>query len=177
MAADDPTGGDTWGVVPRHSRKPELFPAYRCGGVAGPMSSPTAVDEVPEIDGGEGKLRKYDVWVEAASGVGAPSPVDGFEAAGLAEAVLPSPATPSARNIAAYAETGAFGLPMDVSGDGALAPAGVLEGTGMTDAALASCVHESPTPVQHSSTSLAMAEDIIPCTQARGRRPRLACRL
>lgn len=93
MAAYDGEDGGAWSTVPVRFRKAAApAPAPRGGG--GEDSAPAGAGELAEavagieIGGdGERRLDKYDIPVEV-SGEGAPPPADGFEAAGLAEAVL-----------------------------------------------------------------------------------------
>ena len=149
--------GGPWTTVPVRSRRAEpLAPSPRGGGSGG-----GGVDSVPgvgvlaaavdglEIGGdGERRLDKYDIPVQV-SGEGAPAPADGFEAAGLAEAVLrnvarcgydnPTPVQRYAmpivmvgRDLMACAQTGsgktaAFCLPVL---SGLVAPAGGGSGYG-----------------------------------------------
>ncbi|WVZ79513.1 hypothetical protein U9M48_027084 [Paspalum notatum var. saurae] len=81
-------GGGAWSPVPVRSRSPRLGG----GGGSGPPGVRELAEEVErlEIDGDGDRqrlLHEYDIEVEV-SGEGAPAPVDGFEAAGLAPAVL-----------------------------------------------------------------------------------------
>lgn len=89
-------GGGPWSTVPFRSRRAEpVAPSPRGGSRGGGDDRmPGAVGglaekvDALEIGGdGERRLDKYDIPVEV-SGEGAPAPADGFEAAGLAEAVL-----------------------------------------------------------------------------------------
>ncbi|XP_062233014.1 DEAD-box ATP-dependent RNA helicase 52A-like isoform X2 [Phragmites australis] len=128
-------GGGAWNTVsgrhlagaPPGSRKVALQPAHHRGGGEGPNpAGAVAVGEVSEgveglkIADGERRLDKYDIPVEV-SGEGAPAPADGFEAAGLSEAVL--------RNVAR-------------------------------------CGYESPTPVQRYAMPIVMAgRDLMACAQ------------
>ncbi|XP_062227668.1 DEAD-box ATP-dependent RNA helicase 52A-like [Phragmites australis] len=124
MAAYDPAGGGGWSNVPNCSRKaaPPASAQRRGGG----DDRVPAVGEVAEgvkgleIGDGERRLDKYDIPVEV-SGEGAPAPADGFEAAGLAGAVL--------RNVAR-------------------------------------CGYESPTPVQRYALPIVVAgRDLMACAQ------------
>ncbi|CAD6339087.1 unnamed protein product [Miscanthus lutarioriparius] len=121
--------GGPWTTVPVRSRRAEpLAPSPRGGGsgggggdsVPGVGVLAAAVDGL-EIGGdGERRLDKYDIPVQV-SGEGAPAPADGFEAAGLAEAVL--------RNVAR-------------------------------------CGYDNPTPVQRYAMPIVMAgRDLMACAQ------------
>jgi ATP-dependent RNA helicase DDX3X len=140
---EDPAGGD-WTTVTRSGRS---GPAGRYPTTTTARPAPTAAEVAKGLAGlevdddgkktrGSSRLDKYDIPVEV-SGEGAPAPADGFEEAGLAEAVLRNVArcgydcpTPvqrysmpivlSGRDLMACAQTGsgktaAFCLPM-VSG-------------------------------------------------------------
>ncbi|AQK82336.1 putative DEAD-box ATP-dependent RNA helicase family protein [Zea mays] len=152
-------GGGPWSTVPARSRRAEpIAPSPRGGSRGGGDDRVPGVGELAEaVDGleiggdGERRLDKYDMPVDV-SGKGAPGPADGFEAAGLAEAVLrnvarcgyesPTPvqryAMPivmAGRDLMACAQTGsgktaAFCLPV-VSG--LVAPAGGGNGHGPRD--------------------------------------------
>ncbi|CAM0910123.1 unnamed protein product [Alopecurus aequalis] len=91
---DDPTAGE-WPTLTRSGRSSHSGPAGRY-----PNTTPAALRHLAptagevakgfaglEIDYGSRRLDEYDMPVEV-SGEGAPAPVDGFEEAGLAEAVL-----------------------------------------------------------------------------------------
>jgi len=89
-------GGGAWSTVPSRSRRAApTAPAPRGGGGGGEGRAPGAGELAEAVEGleigggggGERRLDKYDIPVEV-SGEGAPPPADGFEAAGLAEAVL-----------------------------------------------------------------------------------------
>lgn len=152
-------GGGSWSTVPARSRRAEpIAPSPRGGSRGGGDDRVPGVGELAEaVDGleiggdGERRLDKYDMPVDV-SGKGAPGPADGFEAAGLAEAVLrnvarcgyesPTPvqryAMPivmAGRDLMACAQTGsgktaAFCLPV-VSG--LVAPPGGGNGHGPRD--------------------------------------------
>uniref|UniRef100_A0A0D9WRU7 RNA helicase n=1 Tax=Leersia perrieri TaxID=77586 RepID=A0A0D9WRU7_9ORYZ len=86
-------GGDgAWTTVSRSGRSYHAAPATSgCGGVepsvkVGDVAEGMAGLEIGDGDGGR-RLDKYDIPVEV-SGEGVPPPADGFEAAGLVEAVL-----------------------------------------------------------------------------------------
>ncbi|KAF8648159.1 hypothetical protein HU200_065014 [Digitaria exilis] len=86
-------GGGAWSTVPVRSRKAAAPAPAPGGGGGGEGSAPGAGELAAAVEGleiggdGERRLDKYDIPVEV-SGEGAPPPADGFEAAGLAEAVL-----------------------------------------------------------------------------------------
>jgi ATP-dependent RNA helicase DDX3X len=90
-------GGGAWSTVPSRSRRaaPPAPAAPRGGGGGGGDDDGYGAGGLAEaveglgigVGGGERRLDKYDIPVEV-SGEGAPPPADGFEAAGLAEAVL-----------------------------------------------------------------------------------------
>jgi ATP-dependent RNA helicase DDX3X len=121
-------GGGPWTTVPVRSRRAEPLARSPRGGsrggggdrVPGVGGLAEAVDGL-EIGGvEERRLDKYDIPVEV-SGEGAPAPADGFEAAGLAEAVL--------RNVAR-------------------------------------CGYDNPTPVQRYAMPIVMAgRDLMACAQ------------
>ncbi|CAD6336394.1 unnamed protein product [Miscanthus lutarioriparius] len=121
-------GGGPWTTVPVRSRRAEpLAPSPRGGSRGGGGDRVPGVGGLAEaVDGleiggdGERRLDKYDIPVEV-SGEGAPAPADGFEAAGLAEAVL--------RNVAR-------------------------------------CGYDNPTPVQRYAMPIVMAgRDLMACAQ------------
>ena len=161
---DDPTAGE-WTTVTRSGRSSHSGPAGRYPNTTPPAprrpapAAPTAAEVAKGFAGlgvedGTRRLDKYDIPVEV-SGDGAPAPADGFEEAGLAEAVLRNVArcgydspTPvqrysmpivlSGRDLMACAQTGsgktaAFCLPM-VSGLAAAAAAGAGGGRGGKEA-------------------------------------------
>uniref|UniRef100_A0ACD5WTH6 Uncharacterized protein n=1 Tax=Avena sativa TaxID=4498 RepID=A0ACD5WTH6_AVESA len=144
---DDPAGGE-WTTVTRSGRSNHSGPAGRYPSATAPAAPRSPAKAAPaarevakgvaglQIEDGSRRLDKYDIPVEV-SGDGAPPPADGFEEAGLVEAVLRNVArcgydnpTPvqrysmpivlSGRDLMACAQTGygktaAFCLPM-VSG-------------------------------------------------------------
>uniref|UniRef100_A0A0E0LD91 RNA helicase n=1 Tax=Oryza punctata TaxID=4537 RepID=A0A0E0LD91_ORYPU len=86
-AGADPAGGGAWATVSRSGRS-----SYSAGGGVGGGMAATKVGELAEglagVEiGGDRRLDKYDIPVEV-SGEDVPPPADGFEAAGLVEAVL-----------------------------------------------------------------------------------------
>jgi len=94
MEAYGGDGGGAWYTVPSRSRREAPpAPAPRGGRGGGDGRAPGAGELAEAVEGldiggvGERRLDKYDIPVEV-SGEGAPPPADGFEAAGLAEAVL-----------------------------------------------------------------------------------------
>ncbi|KAK8455878.1 hypothetical protein SEVIR_4G234700v4 [Setaria viridis] len=93
MASYGGDGGGAWSTVPVRSRRTATpAPAPRGGGDDDRAPGAGGLAEAVEgLDigggGGERRLDKYEIPVEV-SGEGAPPPADGFEAAGLAEAVL-----------------------------------------------------------------------------------------
>ncbi|PUZ60052.1 hypothetical protein GQ55_4G092400 [Panicum hallii var. hallii] len=97
MEAYGGDGGGAWSTVASRSRRVAApAPAPRVGGGGGDGRAPGAGELAEAVEGleigggggcGERRLDKYDIPVEV-SGEGAPPPADGFEAAGLAEAVL-----------------------------------------------------------------------------------------
>jgi ATP-dependent RNA helicase DDX3X len=97
MEAYGGDGGGAWSTVASRSRRVAApAPAPCVGGGGGDGRAPGAGELAEAVEGleigggggcGERRLDKYDIPVEV-SGEGAPPPADGFEAAGLAEAVL-----------------------------------------------------------------------------------------
>ncbi|TVU08068.1 hypothetical protein EJB05_41453 [Eragrostis curvula] len=91
----DSGAGGVWTTVSGRSRKPAAPPAgapapRRGGDIKAAVAEAAEAVEGLEIGGdGERRLDKYDIPVEV-SGEGAPPPVDDFDKAGLAEAVLRS---------------------------------------------------------------------------------------
>lgn len=192
-------GGGSWSTVPARSRRAEpIAPSPRGGSRGGGDDRVPGVGELAEaVDGleiggdGERRLDKYDMPVDV-SGKGAPGPADGFEAAGLAEAVLrnvarcgyesPTPvqryAMPivmAGRDLMACAQTGsgktaAFCLPV-VSG--LVAPAGGGNGHGPRDRGSFDRVAAKP-----RALVLAPTRELAAQVKARGAGPlfRYVCR-
>uniref|UniRef100_A0ACD6AH89 Uncharacterized protein n=1 Tax=Avena sativa TaxID=4498 RepID=A0ACD6AH89_AVESA len=87
---DDPAGGGEWTTVTRSGRSSHSGPAGRYPTATAPAAPRSPAQAAPAAGGvakGVAGLDKYDIPVEV-SGDGAPPPADGFEEAGLVEAVL-----------------------------------------------------------------------------------------
>uniref|UniRef100_A0ACD5UHE1 Uncharacterized protein n=1 Tax=Avena sativa TaxID=4498 RepID=A0ACD5UHE1_AVESA len=96
---DDPASGGEWTTVTRSGRSSHSGPVGCYPSATAPAAPRSPAQAAPaaggvikgvarlEIEDGSRRLDKYDIPVEV-SGDGAPPPADGFEEAGLVEAVL-----------------------------------------------------------------------------------------